>query len=72
MTAPRTPPRAEVVGSLLRPPGLKQAIEAFYDNGHSAVLAEERGRDRSELLVAEDAAIREVVRRQIDLGSLTS
>jgi methionine synthase II (cobalamin-independent) len=68
LIAPRKPPRAEVVGSLLRPPWLKQAIEAFYDTGHSAVLSQERGRDRSELLVVEDAAIREVVRRQIDLG----
>jgi 5-methyltetrahydropteroyltriglutamate--homocysteine methyltransferase len=65
---PRTPPRAEVVGSLLRPPRLKQAIEAFYEPGHSAVLTEERGRDRSGLLATEAAAISEVVRRQIDLG----
>jgi methionine synthase II (cobalamin-independent) len=68
MMAPRVPPRAEVVGSLLRPAGLKRAIEGFYDTGHSAVLAEERGKDRSELLAVEDAAIREVVQRQIDMG----
>lgn len=65
---PRTPARAEVVGSLLRPPTLRLAIEAFYDEGHSAVLAEERSRDRSELVRLEDEAIREAVRRQVDLG----
>jgi methionine synthase II (cobalamin-independent) len=68
MSAPRTPPRAEVVGSLLRPPRLKQAVEAFYEAGHSAVLEEERAKDRSALRAVEDEAIREVVRRQIDLG----
>jgi methionine synthase II (cobalamin-independent) len=66
--APRTPPRADTVGSLLRPARLKQAIEAFYSPGHSAVLEEERERDRSELTAMEDEAIREAVRRQIDIG----
>jgi 5-methyltetrahydropteroyltriglutamate--homocysteine methyltransferase len=66
--APRSPARAETVGSLLRPAQLRAAIGSFYAPGHSAVLDEERARDRSELRAAEDAAIREVVRRQIDLG----
>ena len=68
LVAPRTPPRADTVGSLLRPARLKQAIEAFYSPGHSAVLEEERERDRSELTAMEDEAIREAVRRQIDIG----
>jgi len=65
---PRTPARAEVVGSLLRPPALKSAVEAFYESGHSAALAEERARDRTALTELEDEAIRAAVRRQIDIG----
>jgi 5-methyltetrahydropteroyltriglutamate--homocysteine methyltransferase len=68
MATPRVPARADVVGSLLRPPKLKAAIDSFYASGHSAVLEEERRRDRSELSILEDDAIREVVRGQIDLG----
>ena len=68
MDAPRRPARAEVVGSLLRPPALSAAVEAFYERGHSAVLTEEREKDRTALRELEDAAIREVVRRQIDIG----
>ena len=66
--APRHPARAETVGSLLRPPRLRTAIDAFYEPGHSATLAEERDRDRSELTGIEDDAIRTAVRRQIDCG----
>jgi 5-methyltetrahydropteroyltriglutamate--homocysteine methyltransferase len=65
---PRRPARAEVVGSLLRPPKLRASVEAFYEPGHSAVLADERAKDRSELEHLEDDAIDEAVRRQIDLG----
>ena len=68
MDAPRRPARAEVVGSLVRPPLLRQAIDAFYERGHSAVLTEEREKDRTALRELEDAAIRDVVRRQIDIG----
>jgi 5-methyltetrahydropteroyltriglutamate--homocysteine methyltransferase len=68
MTAPRRPARAEVVGSLLRPPALKSAVDTFYETGHSAVLAEERTKDRMPLRELEDQAIRDAVRRQIDLG----
>jgi 5-methyltetrahydropteroyltriglutamate--homocysteine methyltransferase len=64
----RTPARAETVGSLLRPPELRTAIDAFYDRGHSAALDEERGRDRSALTAVEDEAIRAAVQRQIDCG----
>ena len=65
---PRHPARAETVGSLLRPATLRAAIDAFYDPGHSARLAEERDRDRSELTAIEDDAIRAAVQRQIDCG----
>ena len=64
----RTPARAEVVGSLLRPPALRRAIDDFYADGHSAVLAEERAKDRSALTVFEDDAIRDAVRQQIERG----
>ena len=64
----RTPARAEVVGSLLRPPALRRAIDDFYADGHSAVLAEERAKDRSALTVFENDAIRDAVRRQIERG----
>lgn len=68
MPTPRSPARAEVVGSLLRPPALRRAVEAFYEEGHSAMLPEERAKDRTALKEQEDAAIRYVVQRQIDLG----
>ncbi len=60
--------RAEVVGSLLRPPELRAAVDAFYGEGHHAVLAAERATDRSALRRVEDDAVREAVRRQVDLG----
>jgi 5-methyltetrahydropteroyltriglutamate--homocysteine methyltransferase len=66
--AARRPARAEVVGSLLRPPKLRAAVEAFYEAGHSAVLSDERSKDRSELRRLEDEAIDDAVRRQISLG----
>jgi 5-methyltetrahydropteroyltriglutamate--homocysteine methyltransferase len=57
-----------VVGSLLRPAALKTAVEAFYAEGHRAVLDDERARSADELHRLEDEAIEEVVQRQIDLG----
>ena len=66
--APRSPARAETVGSLLRPPRLRAAVEEFFDPGHSAALDEERDRDRSDLTAVEDEAIRSAVQRQIDCG----
>ncbi len=65
---PRYPARAETVGSLLRPAPLKRAMEAFYAPGHSAVLDEEREKDRTELRALEDGAIRAAIARQIDAG----
>ncbi len=52
----------------MRPAKLRAAIDAFYEPGHSAALAEERDRDRTELTAIEDEAIRAAVRRQIDCG----
>src|SRR5437016_1248372 len=66
--ATRRPARAEVVGSLLRPAELRRAVERFYAPGHSAVLDEERARDRASLTELEDRAIREVVARQTECG----
>jgi 5-methyltetrahydropteroyltriglutamate--homocysteine methyltransferase len=43
-------------------------MEEAYAPGHHALLAEERRRDLSTLRAAEDEAIREAVRRQIELG----
>jgi 5-methyltetrahydropteroyltriglutamate--homocysteine methyltransferase len=59
MAARDTPPfRADHVGSLLRPPALLQARDEFAD-----------GRiDAGELRAIEDAAIRDVVRMQEDVG----
>jgi 5-methyltetrahydropteroyltriglutamate--homocysteine methyltransferase len=64
----RRPARAETVGSLLRPPSLKAAMEGFYTPGHSAVLEDERAKDRGALRAREDEAIRTAVARQIDCG----
>jgi hypothetical protein len=65
---PRQPARAETVGSLLRPPALRQAIAEVYDPGHTALLAQERAKDLSHLHDVEDAAIAEAVQRQIAAG----
>jgi 5-methyltetrahydropteroyltriglutamate--homocysteine methyltransferase len=57
-----------VVGSLLRPKTLRTAVDAFYADGHRAVLDDERARGADELHRVEDEAIVDVVQRQIDLG----
>ena len=67
-TSPRWPARAEHVGSLLRPAKLKTMIEETYEPGHSALLAAERAKDLGPLHEAEDEAIRDAVRRQLDIG----
>lgn len=56
-----------MVGSLLRPTSLRHGVEEFYSEGHSAVLASERAKDRTGLRALEDEAIRNAVRREIDL-----
>ena len=64
----RSPARADVVGSLLRPVELRTAVDAFYGEGHRAVQSEERENDRVDLRAIEDLAVRDVVRRQIEVG----
>lgn len=66
--SPRTPPRAETVGSFLRPRTLAAELEKVYSPRHTALLEEERQKDLSALHAAEDEAIADVVRRQIDIG----
>jgi 5-methyltetrahydropteroyltriglutamate--homocysteine methyltransferase len=51
---PRSPARAEIVGSLLRPPELRAAVEKRSDPAHLGDVA--------------DAAIERIVRRQIEIG----
>jgi 5-methyltetrahydropteroyltriglutamate--homocysteine methyltransferase len=51
---PRRPARAEVVGSLLRPPELRASVENRSDPAHLGAVA--------------DAAIEQVVQRQIEIG----
>jgi 5-methyltetrahydropteroyltriglutamate--homocysteine methyltransferase len=67
-TPARPVARAEHVGSLLRPPKLKQMVEETYEPGHSTLLAEEKAKDLSELHAVEDEAIRDAVRHQLDAG----
>ena len=64
----RSPARAEVVGSLLRPESLKSAVTSFYGEGHRAMLDDERSKEADGLHGLEDQAIAEVVLRQIELG----
>jgi 5-methyltetrahydropteroyltriglutamate--homocysteine methyltransferase len=68
MPPPRTPARAEVVGSLLRPAALREAVADVYAPGHRAILPEERARDLSSLKAVEDEAIRQAVARQEEIG----
>jgi len=60
VAVPRAPFRADHVGSLLRPPALK-ALRLERDAGRASA---------AELAAAEDAAIREAVRQQEDVGLL--
>ncbi len=62
------PPRADHVGSLLRPAELYAEIERVYAPQHTALLAEEREQDLSRLRELEDAEIRRAVERQLEIG----
>jgi methionine synthase II (cobalamin-independent) len=64
----REPARAEVIGSLLRPPRLLEAMEACYAPGHLMAYAEDRERDRAAADAIADEEIRRVVARQIEAG----
>jgi len=67
-SAPRPIARAEHIGSLLRPAKLKLLVEEIYEPGHSALLEAERAKDLGELHAAEEEAIRDAVRHQLDAG----
>jgi 5-methyltetrahydropteroyltriglutamate--homocysteine methyltransferase len=67
-TTPRVPPRAETVGSFLRPAALASEIAKVYSPRHTALLEDERDQDLERLHEAEDVAIDDLVRRQIDIG----
>lgn len=60
--------RADHIGSLKRPPALLREVHRMYEAGHTALLADERGKDRTHLHELEDEAIRTVVARQTELG----
>ena len=62
------PPRADHVGSLLRPAELYAEIERVYAPQHTALLAEEREQDLSRLRELEDENIRRAVERQLEIG----
>jgi 5-methyltetrahydropteroyltriglutamate--homocysteine methyltransferase len=60
--------RADHIGSLQRPKPLLEEVHRIYDAGHTALLAEERAKDRTRLHELEDEAIRRVVARQEAIG----
>jgi 5-methyltetrahydropteroyltriglutamate--homocysteine methyltransferase len=60
--------RADHIGSLQRPASLLEEAHRIYEAGHTALLAEERAKDRTRLHELEDEAIRRVVARQEDIG----
>ena len=62
------PPRADHVGSLLRPRELYAEIERVYAPQHTALLAEERAQDLGRLHELEDACIRDAVEHQRRIG----
>ena len=64
----RNPARAEVIGSLLRPQRLLDALSDVYSEDHVMAYAEERSKDRSELQALAEDEIRRVVGRQVDAG----
>lgn len=65
----RLPPaRAEHIGSFLRPAELHAEIERVYAPKHTALLAEERAKDLSRLHALEDKYIRDVIKKQRDVG----
>jgi 5-methyltetrahydropteroyltriglutamate--homocysteine methyltransferase len=64
----RRPARAEVIGSLLRPPLLLEALAEIYPREHSMAYAEERAKDRSRLDEIAEKEIERVVARQVEAG----
>jgi 5-methyltetrahydropteroyltriglutamate--homocysteine methyltransferase len=65
----RLPPaRAEHIGSFLRPAELYAEMERVYAPKHTALLAEERNKDLGRLHALEDKHIKEVIKKQRDVG----
>ena len=65
----RLPPaRAEHIGNFLRPAELHAELERVYAPKHTALLAEERAKDLSRLHALEDKYIKEVIKKQRDVG----
>jgi 5-methyltetrahydropteroyltriglutamate--homocysteine methyltransferase len=67
----RTPPRAEVVGSLVRPPRLQERLDDVYADArreHRSATANERldGEDALQRVV--DEAVVEAVAKQVEIG----
>jgi 5-methyltetrahydropteroyltriglutamate--homocysteine methyltransferase len=62
------PPRAEHIGSFLRPAELHAELERVYAPKHTALLAEERSKDLSRLHAIEDKYIKEAIKKQQDVG----
>ncbi len=60
--------RADHIGSLKRPAALLAEVHRIYEAGHTALLAQERKKDLTQLHALEDDAIKRVVVRQQDLG----
>ena len=60
--------RADHIGSLQRPRELLDEVHRIYEAGHTALLDEERAKDRTHLHELEDEAIKKVVARQEELG----
>lgn len=60
--------RADHIGSLQRPRELLDEVHRIYEAGHTALLDEERAKDRTRLHELEDEAIKKVVARQEELG----
>ena len=60
--------RADHIGSLQRPKALLEEVHRIYEPGHTALLAEERAKDRSHLKELEDEAIKTVVSKQESIG----
>jgi 5-methyltetrahydropteroyltriglutamate--homocysteine methyltransferase len=60
--------RADHIGSLQRPQALLEEVHRIYAPGHTALLEEERAKDRTRLHELENEAIRRVVARQEDIG----
>jgi 5-methyltetrahydropteroyltriglutamate--homocysteine methyltransferase len=64
----KAPARAEQIGSFLRPAELSAELERVYAPKHTALLAEERGKDLSRLHALEDKCIKEVIKKQKEVG----